>query len=135
MTAEGSPNLGSRPAADCTHTVLLAEDEELLREITALVLRRAGYQVLEAATTKAALAHYERGIDVLIADLGLPEVGGIRLFQELAKSHPEMKAVFISGYTQETASDVTQLPRGAAFLEKPFEHAALLQTIKRLLAD
>lgn len=118
------------------HTVLLAEDEELLRGITALVLRRAGYNVLEAATTKAAgemAAHSKGAVHVLIADVGLPEIGGVRLFQELAEANPEMKVVFISGYTQDTIRDVAQLPQGTEFLEKPFEQAALLETVGRLL--
>jgi hypothetical protein len=118
------------------YTVLLAEDEELLRGVTALVLRRAGYQVLEAATTNAAhdaAAHSDCPVDLLIADIGLPQIGGMRLFHELANSDPEMKAVFISGYTQAMVCDVPQLPPGTTFLEKPFEPTALLEIISQLL--
>lgn len=132
------PNLGRTPGANSAPTVLLAEDEELLRELTSLVLRRAGYQVLEASTTNGAweaATHSERPVEVLIADVGLAETGGVHLFQELAKSNPAMKAVFISGYPWDAIGHLVQVPQRTAFLEKPFEHAALLETLKQLLAS
>lgn len=124
-------------SADAAYTVLLAEDEEVLRQITALVLRRAGYKVLEAGTTDAArevAVQSKSPVDVLIADLGLPGTGGVPLFRELVKVDPEMKGVFISGYSLDAVSDVAQLPHGTAFLGKPFEHETLLKTVRQLLA-
>ncbi len=118
-------------------TVLLADDEDLLREITALTLRRAGYVVLEAANSEAALGIAEglaEKVDLLVTDIRLPEIGGISLFERLRTSISDLKVVFISGSCQEDICHTAQFPRGAAFLEKPFENSALLLSVHEALS-
>jgi CheY-like chemotaxis protein len=109
-----SMNFGSEsgdPALDAIHatapqTILLAEDEELLRKLFSRTLRAAGYRVLEADCSDTAFeaARGNPKIDVLLSDLHLRGVGGISLFQELLRSDPLIKAVFISGSTRDCRS-------------------------------
>jgi two-component system cell cycle sensor histidine kinase/response regulator CckA len=132
----GSPNIDRDAVAADVHTVLLAEDEEVLREIAAIKLRSAGHVVLEAGSTGAALeavSRTGRPIDVLVTDVMLPEIGGVLLFEQLHRSYPEMKAVFISGHSIDVIFENAPLPSGAAFLEKPYDSSTLLATVAELL--
>ena len=117
-------------------TVLLADDEEALLEILAEALRAAGYNVLEADNSDVALQAAQepgRKIDLLIADIHLPETGGVRLFEAMLRVNPAMSAIFISGHPRELIAESTALPNGAAFLEKPFDHRTLLAAVRPFL--
>jgi len=124
------------PKAVAVHTVLLAEDEELLREVAAITLRRARYVVIEAGDTDSAFAavnHSGQKVDLLITDVMLPGIGGLRLFEELLRSNPALKVVFISGYSVEVVFKDAPLPGGALFLQKPYETSSLLASVVQLL--
>jgi DNA-binding NtrC family response regulator len=123
--------------ATVPRTLLLVDDEKVLREIIAKVLRREGYLVLEAATSDAAIlaaSQSDRQPALLISDITLPgAAGGMQLFAELRKLNPELKAVFISGRSLEEIIQDTPLPKGTAFMEKPFEHDDFVRTIREIL--
>lgn len=129
-----SPDLGSeatnptRVAATAV-TVLLAEDEELLRQLFARALRSAGFIVLEADSSDSAMqaARETHNVDLLVSDVHLRGAGGIPLFQELLRSNPGMKAVFISGNTRESLPFA--LPSQVCFLEKPFDNSTLVAVV------
>jgi DNA-binding NtrC family response regulator len=92
------------------------------------VLRDQGYQVLVAATTSKAVAlteaHVGR-IDLLVSDLRLPEIGGVRLAELLRQMHPGLPVIFISGGVD--------MPSGVPNLLKPFEVSALLDLVRETL--
>lgn len=111
-------------------TILLAEDEDSLRALTRNTLQGRGYTVLEAKNGAEALKigrKYVGGIDLLLTDVVMPEMGGHELAQELIRERPGLKVVYISGYTG-------QLPgMKTFFLMKPFTRDALTQKIREAL--
>ena len=118
-------------------TVLVAEDEPGIRALVRKILRRQGYQVLEAADGEEALRvmrEHGGSIDLLITDVMMPGLGGRGLAGHLREQRPDTKLLFISGYTGETPLHVADLPEGAAFLQKPFTLGSLLDRVKELLA-
>jgi len=134
-----NPDPNFDPDKQATHrpTLLVVDDEKVLREIIAKVLRREGYLVLEAATSDAATdAVYRFGqkLDLLISDMTLPgAAGGLWLFEELRKSNPAIRAIFISGRTLEEICQDAPLPKGTSFLEKPFENDAIVEAVREIL--
>ena len=117
-------------------TVLLVEDEDLVRKLVTLELEDAGYRVLQAETPGRALAlaqrHQDR-IDVLLSDVVLPGMSGPRLFEALAPLRPEARVLYISGHTEKHIVRHGALTPGTAFLEKPFTPEALLAKIREVL--
>jgi two-component system, cell cycle sensor histidine kinase and response regulator CckA len=116
-------------------TVLLAEDEPLVRELVVAVLERSGYRVLPAATGEEALALYERGadtIDVLVADMVMPGMGGRELAERVLAQRPDARVVLMSGYTEDAlvvGRDDLRQPVFPVFLKKPFAPRALLESV------
>ncbi len=101
--------------------VLLAEDEPLIRTTAAVMLTGAGHAVLEAADGAAALVQAAQGIDVLVTDLGLPDMDGIALARRLRASIPDLPVVVVSGHPEEPGAAA----EGIAWLQKPFDQARL----------
>jgi PAS domain S-box-containing protein len=126
----GAKRLFDRPASG--PAVLLAEDEEIVRDLAVSVLEGAGFDVRTAANGKEAAALYEReadSIDVVITDLVMPEMGGLALAERIAARNPATPIVYMSGYTDEE-------PRahGSAFLQKPFSAESLVKAVKEATA-
>jgi PAS domain S-box-containing protein len=117
-------------------TILLVEDEELVRQLAARILRDHGYIVLEASTGDAALrlgqAHTGQ-IDLLLADIVLPEIGGAELADRLAAVRPDIKILFVSGYPEQALIHQGRLALSATILHKPFVAAALLRAVRMAL--
>ena len=116
-------------------TVLLVEDEDAVRLIAAEVLRRHGYDVLEAASPRVAYDIFERrsrDIDLLIADIVMPEVHGPTLAQHLIAVRPDLRVLFISGYGETTAPMDMANPN-VSFLSKPFQAAVLVDRVRSML--
>jgi PAS domain S-box-containing protein len=124
------------PVRPGTETILVAEDERPIRRLLAKVLGDAGYRVLEACNANEALVVAERHrgrIEMLIADVVMPGVSGLELAWQLRKKWPEMPALFISGHDSaellRRGIDVDQVE----LIDKPFAHAQLLGTVRRML--
>jgi len=116
--------------------ILLVEDEEMVRRYTANVLRQNGYEVVEAARSKEALEIFKRdkgNFDVILSDVVLPDFNGLELVNELEKISPNLKVVFISGYSDERSRWELIVRRGYKFLQKPFYLKELLRAIKVLI--
>ncbi len=114
-------------------TLLLCEDEDSVRALLERVLAKAGYRVLSAARPLEALEHARaepEHIHGLISDVIMPDMPGPELARQLQELRPGVRTLFVSGYTADT---VNGLPAGSAFLEKPFNHTALLRTLRDLL--
>jgi DNA-binding NtrC family response regulator len=115
-------------------TVLLVEDEDAVRSLVREVLRGRGYQVLEAQKSAQALEickTHPGPIDLLVTDVVLPQISGRALAQQLGPARPEMKVLYISGYTDDKMLQ-HGIP-GTAFLQKPFSSDVLARTVRDML--
>ena len=142
LTAERSPEaLPEKPAAPVSagrgETVLLVEDSAALRELTRVILSRAGYRILEADDGIAALEmarNYPGPIHLLLTDVVMPRMRGPALAEELAKQRAGIGVVFLSGYTEEVLSQSDKI-EGFILVEKPYTAPALLEAIRRTLDE
>ena len=117
-------------------TILLVEDEDLVRDLARRVLLQRGYTVLEARHGREALQICEqhRGqIHLLVTDVVMPLINGRELAERLTTLHPEMKVLYISGYTGNIIIHQGLLEPGMAFLQKPFTPAALAHKVRQAL--
>ena len=132
--ADEAPRAEAAAAMD-RRTVLLAEDEALVRAMASRVLRELGHDVLEAVDGEDALDVAERRsgeIDLLVTDLVMPRMGGLDLAARLRARRPELRVVFMSGYADRAMA--ARLPAGAPMLHKPFTPATLTQRVQEVLA-
>jgi two-component system cell cycle sensor histidine kinase/response regulator CckA len=122
------PNAGAQ-------TVLVVEDAEGLRELTKRVLERQGYTVLVAGNADEAVRLFEAGatVDVLLTDVVMPGASGPELTKRLKIKRPELKVVYMSGYTQDAIVQHGVLNPGIAFLHKPFTSDALGRKLREVL--
>jgi len=117
-------------------TVLVAEDEEPVRQLIVRVLREAGYTVLETANAREALPlgeHYEGPIHLLVTDVIMPGTGGSDLAARLTEKRPEMKVLHISGHAGQTAPGQGLGAGNGVFLAKPFSPGELTRGVRRAL--
>jgi CheY-like chemotaxis protein len=126
------------PAMDptTTATVLLAEDEPMVRDILSTMLRRSGYTVLEAPDGEQALAVAERHgapIDVLVSDALMPKLGGHELARRLMDRNPDLKVIFVSGYNDESLMNYEPMRPSISMLPKPFAPSALIARVAEML--
>src|SRR5262249_34109588 len=124
-------------AAPCPKgTVLLVEDEEGVRRLVRQVLQTSGYDVLEARHGMEALQLWDAKKDevrLMVTDVVMPEMNGSDLAQRLLSQRPDLKVLFISGYTDVEVFSQGLLDRGAALLPKPFMPKALSSKVDELL--
>lgn len=119
-----------------TETILLVEDEEAVRKLVRRTLEKQGYQLLVAASGTEALdiVRGHRGtIHLVITDVVMPQMGGRQLAEGLKALRPEIRVLFVSGYTQSSVLRSGDLVEGEMFLQKPFTPRALARRIRELL--
>jgi two-component system, cell cycle sensor histidine kinase and response regulator CckA len=119
-----------------SETILLVEDDALVRALTRTLLREAGYHVLEAENAETALALAERhaaAIHLLLTDVVLPRVGGRQLADQLCARRPETKVLFISGYTNDAIIRHGVVDSAVELLQKPFTRVSLLRRVRGIL--
>jgi two-component system cell cycle sensor histidine kinase/response regulator CckA len=112
-------------------TVLVADDEAALRQAVVQILRTTGYSVLEAQSSTEALEmalQHGGKIDVLLTDIVMPGLRGPDLARRVARAHPEVQVIYMSGYAEGLPE--VQLPDNSMFLQKPFRFATLLEQLK-----
>jgi two-component system cell cycle sensor histidine kinase/response regulator CckA len=130
------PQVPAATTTSGTETILLVEDMEAVRDITAKVLGRAGYTVLSAATPREALdlsrGHRDR-IDLLLSDIVMPEMNGPDLSKRLVVGRPELRLLFMSGYAAAAPNRETGFDIDADFLAKPFRPGDLLVRVREIL--
>ncbi|MEM8767314.1 MAG: response regulator [Pseudomonadota bacterium] len=116
-------------------SVLVVDDEDHIRTLAAVGLRRAGYEVLTANSGRQAMALFAEHadqIDMLITDLAMPEMTGEELIAKLRRTHPDLPVLLMSGYSRAAVSDsLTKLPT-IAFLQKPFLLSELVACVARI---
>ncbi len=120
-----------------TETILLAEDEILVRELAARTLREQGYTVLEAANGEKALRlvqmHPELEIHLLLTDMVMPLLGGKELANRLLAIRPNIKVLFTSGYTDDAIVYHGMLDADNVFLQRPFTPSILARKVREVL--
>jgi CheY-like chemotaxis protein len=117
-------------------TILVVEDDDLVRTMTVRVLRRNGYATLEAADAAVAEERAELhavAVDLLLVDVGLPVTNGLELVARLKARWPASKVLFMSAFGRTALAEQGILP-GAGFLEKPFAPVTLIERIETILA-
>jgi len=134
-TGKSGAGLGSAPRG--TETLLLVEDEDAVRALTRFTLQQCGYTVLEAShgeeAIRVATNHRER-IHLLVTDVVMPGMGGQVLAERLLSIHPEMKVLYLSGYTDDAIVRHGILHEEVNFLQKPFSPNALAHQVRDVLA-
>jgi len=117
-------------------TLLLVEDEEAILRVTTLILERLGYTVLAAAGPKEAIQLAQgqgHKISLIITDVIMPEMGGRDLAVHLSALYPNLKCLFMSGYTADAVSHHGILDKGLEFIHKPFSTQELSAKIRKIL--
>ena len=124
----GTPGRGER-----SETVLLAEDEPMVREIVGMTLRELGFDVIEAGDGAAALAAAATAppVALLVTDVAMPRMDGRELAERLREQAPELRVLFVSGYSDAALGDAAD--PATAFLPKPFVAAELAAAVRGLL--
>ena len=126
--SESADNRGSE-------TVLVVEDEEVVRQLICAVLSEAGYNVLCADSGRQALElgrDYKQRIDLLVTDIVMPDMHGPTLAREISPLQPDMKLLFVSGYSDSDISD-QGVPAGLEVLQKPFTQESLAGKVRQIL--
>ncbi len=132
-TASAVAPVGREPGVE---TILVVDDEAGIRELIHKILRRHGYEVLEAGNGEEALAIWREhpgAIDLLITDVLMPRMGGPELVDRLRKQGLNPKVLYVSGYTDDPNIDAGNFPPGTAFLQKPFTLGSLLDRVREVL--
>ncbi len=119
-----------------SETILVVEDEELVRNLVRDMLRMHGYQLLVAPDAEEALMIGEKhkaAIDLIITDVVLPGMSGLELLERVARIHPEARMIAMSGYANEVIARHGALMPGVSFVQKPFQLHELTRRIREVL--
>jgi PAS domain S-box-containing protein len=130
-----APKAAPRPLAG-KETVLLVEDSDVVRRLLHEILISRGYTLLEARHGEEALQisrDFAGRIDLLVTDMVMPKMGGRELAHHVGPQRPEMRILYMSGYTEEAIARDGVLDPGTAFLEKPFTPDSLSRKVRELL--
>jgi signal transduction histidine kinase/CheY-like chemotaxis protein/HAMP domain-containing protein len=125
------------PVVGGTETILIVEDEEVLREMAREILQNYGYKILEASSGREAFDVWNRHtdeVDLLLTDMVMPEgISGIQLAERLLTDRPNLKIIFTSGYTSNEVSPELMSRSQARFLQKPYAHTDLAKIVRDCL--
>ena len=119
-----------------SETILLVEDEDVVRGLARRILEQAGYSVVEAARADEALrfwAEHAAEIDLLLTDVVMPEMSGKELADKLKAQSPELKMLFMSGYTDEAIVHHGVLDSNVELIQKPFTPGGLIKKVRDVL--
>lgn len=127
-----------REVPEGSETILVIEDEKPVRELVCEMLRRKGYKVIEASGPEEAtlLAESHKGpIHLVLTDVVMPGVSGVKLFERIKDLHPETKVLYMSGYTENVIAHHGVLMEGIEFIQKPFTMEGLARKVRTILGS
>lgn len=126
--------MSANRAPNALPTVLVVDDEAPIRQVVRRVLEEDGYQVSEASNGLEAIALLAEGapLDLLLADLDMPELGGDEMVRRIRATRPDLKVLYVTGHI-DRLMDARPLWEGEAFLDKPFSMAGLREAAALLL--
>jgi PAS domain S-box-containing protein len=125
--------LPAKPLLRNSAQILLVEDEAMVRDITARVLRQQGYKVIEAKEGKGALQilnQRDTAFDLILSDVVMPLAGGVDLASHVRTLFPETPILLMSGYAGDASTIQEEIAQGTHFLSKPFSHHQLLEAVQ-----
>ncbi|MCK5033348.1 MAG: response regulator, partial [Calditrichia bacterium] len=126
----------SAKSLEGSEVILIVDDDPGIRELSRDTLSSYGYNILEAENGEEALAicnEHKAPIHLIITDVVMPKMGGRELEKNISRLYPEIKVLFVSGYTDNAMLQHGVLEEGVAFLEKPFRPVALAQKAREVL--
>jgi signal transduction histidine kinase/FixJ family two-component response regulator len=126
------------PAGTNCETILVVEDDDVVRQLVHDVLEENGYNVLSAEHGPAAVGlanNYENEIDLLITDVVMPQMNGPELASRLSLSRPELRVLYVSGYSVDDMGEHGVLRENVQLLQKPFSPQSLLQRVRQVLSQ
>jgi len=133
----GSVTSAARGGRTCRGTILLVDDEEMVRGFVRMVLEGDGYHVLEAGTPEELdylREHHHGAIDLLLTDVVMPGRSGPEVSELLRSEYPHLKVLYMSGHTDDAVFRQGVRLAAIAFIQKPFSPSALAQKVQELLA-
>jgi CheY-like chemotaxis protein len=134
---DGKPaSQSSQPIALGSETILLVEDDKMVRGLSLITLEEAGYRVLQAANGVEALLiceQYPETIHLLLTDVVMPGMSGRAVSDRVKELRPQILVLYMSGYTEDAIVHRGVLNEGINFIEKPFVLAALTRRVREIL--
>ncbi len=133
---KGSLPVAFSEAPRGTETILLAEDEQDVREVAREFLESGGYTVIEAHNGAEALrlaAEHNTAVDLLVTDMVMPGMTGKELAVRLQHQHSGLGVIYMSGYSEQTAAETTQVDASMRLLTKPFSRGSILRAVREAL--
>ncbi len=122
-----------------TETIIVVEDESDVRQVTSNILRDKGYIIYEAASGEEALRIAEKDISwnihLLLTDVIMPHMSGKELSEHFNRKNPDIKVLFVSGYTDNSIVNHGVIEKGIAFLQKPFSSSSLICKVRDVLDE
>lgn len=121
-----------------SETILVVEDEFMVRELVCDTLRTSGYTILEAANGRQAIDVFTKNnqkIDMILTDVIMPEMSGRKMIETLTQTHPDVVALYMSGYTDDAIIKHGVLEPGMAYIQKPFSPKGLIEKVRDVLED
>jgi two-component system cell cycle sensor histidine kinase/response regulator CckA len=112
------------------------EDNEQVRDLALAILKQEGYTVLVAEGGKEALEvleHHDGPVDLLLTDVIMPEMNGKQLFERISNAYPDVRVLYMSGYTDNVIAHHGVMEAGIHFIQKPFSVRALVAKVQEAL--
>ncbi|HOP40925.1 MAG TPA: PAS domain S-box protein [Geobacteraceae bacterium] len=133
---EEKPRREDLPATPGTETILIAEDEEIVKNFLQGILKRAGYTVIDASDGEEAVSRFRENaskISLVVSDVVMPKKNGREIYDEISTLNPDIKFIFISGYTADIIVKKGINENGVDFVTKPFSKNDILRKIRNVL--
>jgi two-component system, cell cycle sensor histidine kinase and response regulator CckA len=121
---------------DGTETILIVEDNSLVRDLASNILTNRGYIVISAGDGKECLkilADYDAPIDLLLTDVIMPDMNGKELYERLSQARPDLPVIYMSGYTEDALAQHGVLEKGVTLIHKPFTKNTLIEKVREIL--
>jgi two-component system, cell cycle sensor histidine kinase and response regulator CckA len=119
-----------------SETILLVEDEDIVRRLTRKILSGYGYNILEASYGEDAIRIINEFLDpvhLILSDVVMPQMSGVKMAEKIKEKLPDVKVLFISGYTEETIGRHGKFDSTISFLQKPYTPIELAKMVRKIL--